>query len=450
VTISGPYDPLTAESPSRQRILVCRPAAIQDELPCAQKIISNLARRAYRSPVRDTDIQPLLRLYNEGRREGGFELGIEMALRGILTSPEFLFRFEAQPANIRPKVAYVINDLNLASRLSFFLWSSIPDDELLDLAARKKLRNRVVLEQQIKRMLADPRSKTLVGNFAGQWLQIRNVSSVRPSPEVFFNFDENLRRAIQQETEMFFESIVGEDRSVLDLLDADYTFVNDRLARHYGIPGIYGDQFRRITLPPESVRRGLLGQASVLSVTSYANRTAPVIRGKWILENILGTPPPPPPPDVPALVERSSDGKILPMREQMAQHRSNPVCASCHAQMDPFGLALENFDATGEWRTVDESGASIDPTGELPDGRAVRGPVDLRKVLKSRSNEFATTIIQKLLTYALGRGLEYYDAPTIRRIRRESAKSNYQFSSLIMGIVQSTAFQMKLSREATD
>jgi hypothetical protein len=393
--------------------------------------------------VSDADLQAPLALY---RDSGGFDQGIEMALRGILVNPEFLFRIESQPQNVAPDATYRISDRELASRLSFFLWSSIPDDELLDLAEKGQLRRPGVLERQAQRMLADDRSRALVTNFAGQWLHLRNVAGVTPGPELLF--DHNLRQAFQRETELFFESIVREDRSALEFLDADYTFVNERLARHYGIPGVYGERFRRIALPPDSMRRGLLGQGSILTVTSYAYRTSPVLRGKWILDNILGAPPPPP-PNVPDLTERGSDGRALSMREQMVQHRKNPSCASCHSRMDPLGLALENFDAVGRWRAADQSGAPIDASGALPDGTMFRGPVELRNELaRNRSSDFVLTLSQKLLTYALGRGLEYYDAPAIRRIKRGAAPANYRFSSLIVSVVNSIPFQMSMARDS--
>ena len=329
------------------------------------------------------------------RANGGFESGLELAVRSILVSPKFLFRFESQPETAAPNTAYRISDVELASRLSFFLWSSIPDDELLNVAEKKTLHNPAVLDQQVRRMLADPRSEALVSNFAGQWLHIRNVSGFRPSPELLFHFDDNLRQAFERETELFFDSIIRENRSVLDLLDADYTFLNERLARHYGIPGVYGERFRRVSLPADSVRRGLLGQGSILTGTSRANRTSPVIRGKWILENIFGAPPPPPPANVPELKEERDPAKVLPMREQMAQHRANPVCASCHAQMDELGFALENFDAIGEWRDIDAAGSPIDASAKLPDGTTFTGPAELRKVLLSHSDDFLTTAHRK-------------------------------------------------------
>ncbi len=451
VVIGGPYDAIgLGETPSRRKIFVCRPtdspASSEDEESCAKKILSTLARRAYRRPLTDGDVQTLLRFYQAGRSEGGVEAGIGTALERILVGPEFLFRIERDPANVAPGAAYPISDLELASRLSFFLWSTIPDDELLDLAENGRLKDPAVLEQQVRRMLADSRSKALVSNFAGQWLYLRNVRAVSPDPEVFPYFDDNLREAFWRETELFFESILREDRSVLDLLNADYTFVNERLARHYQIPNIYGSHFRRVRLSDEN-RRGLLGQGSILTVTSYANRTSPVIRGKWVLENILGAPPPPPPPDVPELRERDEGGKVLSMRQQMEQHRANPVCASCHKLMDPIGFALEKFDGIGGWRTTDAN-TPIDSSWALPDGTGFQGPAGLRKVLLlKRSEQFVATATEKLLTYALSRGVEYYDMPVIRKILREAAPGDYRWSSLVLGIVKSTPFQMRRSQE---
>jgi mono/diheme cytochrome c family protein len=436
------------ESLSRRRLLVCRPASASDETRCATTIIATLMRRAYRRAVTEDDLQTAMARYREGSSKGGFELGLELAVRSILVSPRFLFRFESQPESVAPNTAYRITDMELASRLSFFLWSSIPDDELLNVAERKTLRNPGVLEQQVKRMLADPRSEALVNNFAGQWLHIRNVSGFRPSPELLFHFDDNLRNAFARETELFFDSVIRENRSVLDLLDADYTFLNERLARHYGIAGVYGERFRRVSLPPDSVRRGLLGQGSILTDTSRANRTSPVMRGKWILENIFGTPPPPPLPNVPELKEERNPAKVLPMREQMAKHRANPVCSSCHAQMDELGFALENFDAIGEWRNIDAAGSPIDASAKLPDGTTFTGPVELRTVLLNHSDDFLTTISEKLLTYALGRGLEASDAPAVRRIKRDAAAANYRFASLIQAVVTSMPFQMRLASAA--
>ena len=450
VTIGGPYNAKGAgDTPSRHKIFVCHPAGNStnmDEAACAKKILSTLARRAYRRPVTDEDVQTLLHFYETGRSESGFVAGIGMALERMLISPEFLFRIERDPEGVAANTAYPVNDLELASRLSFFLWSSLPDDELLELAERGRLKDPVVLEQQVQRMLADGRAKALVSNFAGLWLQVRNLRSVSPDPEAFPYFDEELREAFQQETELFLESMLREDRSVLDLLNADYTFLNERLARHYQIPNVYGSHFRRVTLAGENEnRRGLLGQGSILTVTSYANRTSLVLRGKWVMNNILGTPPPPPPPDVPFLKEQSKDGKVLSLRERMEQHRTNPSCASCHVVMDPLGFALENFDGIGHWRT-DDGDSPVDSSGMLPDGSRFEGPKGLRKVLLDKEEQFVHTVTEKLLTYALGRGLEYYDAPAIRKIMREAAPNDYRWSALVRGIVRSTAFQMRRSR----
>jgi mono/diheme cytochrome c family protein len=448
VTIGGPYDAKgSGDTPSRHNIFVCRPGGAQDQVSCAKKILSALARRAYRRPVADGDVQPLLTLYNAGRSRGEFETGIEMALRGILVSPGFLFRVERDPANVAPDSAYRISDIELASRLSFFIWASIPDGELLDLAERGKLKDSAVLEQQVRRMLADSRSKALVDNFTGQWLYLRNLRTKVPDPGVFPDFDENLREAFQRETELFLDSIVHEDRSVVDLLGANYTFVNERLAKFYGIPNVYGSQFRRVTLTNEA-RGGLLGQASVLTVTSYNSRTSPVLRGKWVLQNILGTPPPPPPPNVPSLKD-DKDAKTLTMRQRMEQHRANPACAVCHRVMDPIGFALENFDAIGRFRaTSGDSKVPIDVSGALPDGTKFEGPSELRKLLLSHREQFVETMTEKLLTYALGRGVEYYDMPAVREILRSAAPSDYSWSSLVLGIVKSPAFQMRRSQQA--
>jgi mono/diheme cytochrome c family protein len=455
ITVPESAGSAAADSPSRRRLFVCRPASAREEDACATKIIATLARRAYRRPVTEEDLQVPLARYREAGGKAAvqgpsrFEAGLELALRSILVSPNFLFRFEHQPESAAANTAYRISDVELASRLSFFLWSSIPDDELLAVAEKNTLHDSVVLDRQVKRMLADPRSNALTSDFAGQWLQVRNVSGFRPSPELLFHFDDNLREAFARETELFFESIIRENRSVVDMLDADYTFVNERLARHYGIPGVIGERFRRVSLPADSVRRGLLGKASILTGTSRANRTSPVIRGKWILENILGTPPPPPPPNVPELKEERNPAKILPMREQMSRHRANPACASCHAQMDELGLALENFDAIGEWRDRDAAGAPIDASARLPDGSTFKGPTELRTVLLKHSDAFLTTLTEKLLTYALGRGLEAFDAPAVRGIKREAARSNYTFASLVHGIVTSTPFQMSMAQDRT-
>ncbi len=378
----------------------------------------------------------------KARARGGFEAGIRAAIERILLDPEFLFRVERDPPNAVADTAYPVSDLELASRMSFFLWSSIPDDELLELAALGHLRDPVVLEQQVRRMLGDPRSAALVTNFAGQWLLLQNLRSISPDPEVYPYFDDNLRVAFQRETELFFESLMREDRSVMDLLNADYTFVNERLAEHYGIPDVYGNRFRRVTVTDED-RRGLLGQGSILTLTSYATRTAPTLRGKWILENILGAPPPPPPPDVVAdLKENVRGAKVLTVRERLEEHRVNPACASCHAMMDPAGFALENFDGIGRWRDT-EGGATIDASGVLPDGEEFQGPAELRQVLLAKRQQFVVAFTEKLLTYALGRGLEHYDAPTVRKIIRETTPEDYRWSSIILSMIRSAPFQMR-------
>jgi hypothetical protein len=442
LSITGPFSATgPGDTPSRRRIFACRPAKPAEETPCARKILAALARKAYRQPVAEADLARILSFYESGRRDGGFESGIELGIERILASPKFVLRIEKDPANATPGSVYRVNDLDLASRLSFFLWSSIPDDELLTLATAGKLHEPAVLREQTMRMLRDSKSHALVSNFAGQWLQLRNVRNVLPNSDEFPDFDDNLRQSFQRETELFFESILNEDRSVLDLLTADYTFLNERLARHYGIAGIYGSQFRRVPIKND-FRRGLLGQGSILALTSHAERTSPVVRGKWILENILGMPVPPPPPDVPLLKENKDREKPLTMREQMVEHRANTVCASCHKTMDPIGLALENFDAVGAWRTRD-AGGPIDVSGELADGTKVNGVVDLRNSIASRPQMFTGTLAQKLLTYALGRGLDYRDMPAVRGIVREAAQNNYKMSSLILGVVRSTPFQMR-------
>jgi hypothetical protein len=443
LSITGPFNATSpGDTPSRRRIFTCHPSSRAAEMPCARQIVSGLARRAYRQPVAEADVQRIMNFYETGRREGGFESGIELALERILASPKFVFRVERDPANLQPGTVYRVSDVELASRLSFFLWSSIPDDELLKLASQGRLKNPAVLEREVRRMLADPRSEALVSNFAGQWLHLRNVRNVLPNSDEFPDFDDNLRQAFQRETELFFESIMREDRDVLDLMTADYTFVNERLARHYGIPDIYGSRFRRVTITDDA-RNGLLGQGSILAVTSHAERTSPVVRGKWILENILGTPVPPPPPDVPPLKENQEGEKPRTMREQMAEHRANAVCASCHKVMDPIGFALENFDAVGAWRTH-EAGGRIDASGELADGTKVDGVVSLRRALVSRPEVFVGTMTEKLLIYALGRGLDDHDMPAVRTILRDSARNHYRFSTLILGVVRSTPFQMRI------
>ena len=411
VTIRGPQKISGAgDTPSRRRIFICTPA----EAGCAKKILSSLARRAYRRPVSEADLQPLLSIYEAERSESGFEAGIKQGLERILVSPQFLFRIERQPAKVAAGSVYRISDLELASRLSFFLWSSIPDEELLELAVRGKLSNRTVLDQQVRRMLRDSRSEALATNFAAQWLYLRDVHAKTPSPRLFPDFDLSLRDAFERETTLFLESVFREDRSVIDLLRSNDTFMNERLAKHYGVPNVLGNNFRRVTYPEDNPRRGLglLGHSSILTLTSYANRTSPVLRGKYVLGNLLGAPPAPPPPNIPALAtENKESGKVLPMREALAQHRANPACAGCHAAMDPIGFAMDNFDALGRWRTVDASGATIDPSGVLPDGTRFEGVAGLRQVLLSHPERFVSTLTENLLAYAVGRSLEYYDQP---------------------------------------
>ena len=444
VTVTGPFDPKgPGDTPSRRRLFACRPATVADEAGCAQKILSTVARRAYRRPVTEADMTQVMEMYSAGRKKGTFDNGIEQGLRLVLASPKFLFRTESSPANGVAKVS----DLELASRLSFFLWSSVPDDELVTLAAAGKLNQPAALDQQIRRMLRDPKSRALVNNFASQWLMLRNLRSHQPTPGDFPNWDNELRQSFRTETELFFQSIMKEDRSVLDLINADYTFVNERLARHYGIPNVYGSQFRRVKLTDEN-RRGLLGQGSILTVTSQPDRTSVVLRGKWILENILGTPPPPPPPNVNTnLPTDLAEPKSL--RALMEQHRASPTCASCHRVLDPLGFALENFDGIGEWR-VREKGGTIDSTGQLADGSRVDGPVSLRKALLKKPDMFGRVVTEKLMTYALGRGVDYFDMPTIRGIVRDAARQDYRFSSIVTGIARSPAFQMKTAASAAN
>jgi mono/diheme cytochrome c family protein len=442
VEVAGPYDPTgPGDSPSRRSIFSC--AARTDA--CAKTILSRLARKAYRRPVTDADVQPLLAFYKEGGGSANFDGGIERAIRRLLVSPEFLARVERDPAGVTPGQPYRINDRELASRLSFFLWSSIPDDQLLNLAEKNQLGQPATLAAQVTRMLADPKADAFVKNFAGQWLFLRNLQATVPVQSVFPDFDDSLRQAFRIETEMFFDSIVRDDRSAWDLLRADYSFLNERLAKHYGVPNVRGSHFRRVTMAGQP-RHGLLGQGSILAVTSYPDRTSPVVRGKWILENLLGTPPPPPLPNVGDLKPTSATGAVLSMRERLAQHRANPVCASCHSMMDPLGLSLENFDATGKWRTLGESSTPIDASGVLPDGTTFDGPAGLRDSLL-RSNRFVATLTEKMMTYALGRGLEHYDAPAVRAVMKDAARSDYRMTSLIQGIVQSTPFRMRRAAE---
>lgn len=448
ISIGGPYNVTgPGNTRSRERIFICRPSSMLPEPDCAREIISKLARRAYRRPLTDDDLPALLALFAQGRADGGFDNGIRLTLQKILVSPEFLFRLERDKPGVDPGEAYAVSDLELASRLSFFLWSSIPDEALLRVAERGELSNPDTLQQQVRRMLADPRSSELVENFAGQWLYLRNMERVLPDPLAFPNFDDNLREALQQETALMIETMLREDRSVVELLDADFTYVNERLARHYGIDGIYGTEFRRIKVTDDR-RRGLLGHGSILTVTSYPNRTAPTIRGKWVLEQLLGTPPPPPPPDVPSLTE-DRNTRTLTMRQRMELHRANPTCAVCHKVMDPLGFALENFDGLGQWRET--SGLATDPidaSGVLPDGTSFEGPAGLRKVLLSKQDLFVETFTERLLTYALGRGVESYDYPTIRKIRRDTEAENYRWSAIISGIVNSVPFKMRRAGES--
>ena len=449
VSVTGPFHATgVSETPSRQRVFICRPAKPQDEVACAKAILGALARRAYRGQATATDLQRVFEFYQTGRADGGsFDDGIALGMRRILASPKFSFRAERDPDGPAGLV-YKVSDLELASRLSFFLWSSIPDDQLLDTAKRGKLRTPAGLQQQVRRMMTDPKaSSALVSNFVGQWLYLRNLNTQQPNSTVFPDFDDNLRHSFRRETELLFESIMHEDRSVLDLLNADYTFVDERLAKHYRIPNIYGDTFRRVPVTDEA-RRGVLGQGSFLLVTSNADRTSPVKRGKWILENILGTPPPPPPPNVPPLPERSGAAPRT-MREQMEEHRKNAVCAGCHKMMDPIGLSLENFDAVGTWRSreagnIQEKGPIIDASGQLLDGTPVNGPIELRKALLRHPEDFVQTFTEKLMTFALGRGLSAQDMPAVRAIVRQAAARDYSFSSIVFGIVDSTPFQMRM------
>jgi hypothetical protein len=447
VTVSGPYgDKGTGDTPGRERIFICRPASKSDELPCTKRILTALTRRAYRRPVTDSDVAPLLKFYTAGRETGSLETGIEHALERMLVSPQFLFRIEREPEELGPGTPYKVSDLELASRLSFFIWSSIPDDELFGLATRGQLRAPGILEKQVQRMMADARSESLVTNFAEQWLYLRDLDAKKPDELVFQDFDENLRQAFRHETDLFLDSILRGNHSVLDLLTATYTFVNDRLAHHYGIPNIEGSYFRRVELPVGSPRAGLLGQGSILTITSYATRTSPVVRGKWVLENLLNSAPPPPPPNVPALkTEGHEPGKTLTMREAMTVHRENPACAGCHARMDPIGFAMENLDAIGRWRDLD-NGSRIDASGVLPDGTKFDGMSGMLEALLRHPQQFVSTVAEKLLMYAIGRNVQYFDQPAVRAIVHEAASQNNTFESMVLGVAKSTPFQMRLVR----
>jgi hypothetical protein len=440
IDIRGPFEAeVSPESAVRQRVFICQPATESEEEPCATRILSALSRRAYRRSVTDDEVGTLVEFFRQGRREGGsFDYGIRTALARLLMDVNFLFQIERDPGGVQPGEPYRVSDFELASRLSIFLWSSIPDDELLDLAERGELADPDVLDQQVRRMLRDERSSTLVESFFGQWLTVRNLSAVTPDPKVFPDFDENLRDAFQKEMALFLESQVREDRSAAELLTADYTFVNERLARHYGIPGVSGSQFRRVQLPDDA-RAGLLGKGGVLTVTSYNDRTSVVMRGKWVMENILGTPPPPPPPNVPALEQTQVHGTL---RQRMEQHRRNPVCAACHSKMDPLGFALENFDGVGAFRTVD-GGAPVDPSGTMLNGAAFDGPSAFKRLLLSHQDAFLATMTERLLTYALGRGVEPYDMPAVRRILRDASDEDYRWSAILSAVARSVPFQMR-------
>ena len=443
VTVEGPFNPTRSDNaPSRLKVFACKPTSERDEAACARTILSSVARRAYRGPVSDTDMTRLLDFYAKERASGGdFDAGIEGALRFMLVHPRFLYRLERDPEKTPPGSNYRISDLELASRLSFFIWSSIPDDELLTVATAGRLQNPAVLEQQVRRMLKDERARALGSNFAGQWLYLRNLRGLQPDADVFPDFDHNLREALQRETELLFESIVLDDKPVTTLLNADYTFLNERLARHYGVPNIYGTQFRRVAVANEA-RKGLLGHGSILALTSQNNRTSPVLRGKYVLTNLLGTPPPSPPAVVPPLDE--NPGKAKSMRDRMEEHRKSPACSGCHKLMDPIGLALENFDGIGRWRTVD-NGAIIDPASQLADGTNIAGPVALRQALLRRPDMFARNMTEMLLSYGIGHGIEYYDMPFVRAIVKDAERSGYTFSSLVLGIVKSAPFQSRRS-----
>jgi hypothetical protein len=446
VTIKGPFNAATTWHALSPELTVCRPSSAREEQACARRILEGIARRAYRRPLSADESRSILAFYQQGRADGSFDAGIEFALRFVLASPAFVFRAEEAPESVQPGTPYRISDYELASRLSFFLWSSIPDDTLLALAGERRLHRPDVLAQQVTRMLADPRSDAFIGNFAGQWLQLRNLKRIVPNSDIFPDFDDNLRQAFGREAELFFASIVREDRSVLDFLSGDYTFVNERLARHYGIPNVFGSNFRRVQLT-DPQRWGLLGKGAVLLVTSHANTTSPVLRGKWVLENLLGAPPPPPPPDVPALKESEPGARPRTMREQMEQHRANPVCAGCHKTMDPIGFALENFDASGAWRTTLDGGVPLNTSDVLADGASIRDAVTLRAALLKRAPVFVQTLTEKLMVYGLGRGLSYEDEPVVRRIVRNAARNDNRFSALILGIVSSEPFQLRMKAD---
>jgi mono/diheme cytochrome c family protein len=446
ISVVGPYDIKSAgDTPSRRKIFICRPSASLSESACANTIFTNLAHHAYRRPVTSVDIAPLMKIYDEGRKGADFDHGVEAGLEAILVSPSFLFMRETDPARSKPGDVHKINDLELAQRLSFFLWSSIPDEALLNVAQKNQLHNPAVLKAQVTRMLDDPRSKALTQNFAGQWLYLRRLEYQKPDRRAYPDFDVRLRNAMQTETEMFFDGVVRDNRSALDFLNANYTYVNQRLAEHYGIPGVYGTSFRKVELDPALHRGGLLGQGSVLTVTSYNNRTSVVLRGKWILENLLAAAPPPPPPLVPSL-DDAKNGKKMTVREQMEVHRANPVCASCHTKMDPLGFSLENYDAVGKWRNG-YAGSVVDASAVLPDGTKFEGPKGLQDILLSRKDQFVEAMTERLMTYALARGVESYDMPAVRAVRAQAAKDDYRMQTIILGIVQSVPFSMRRTPE---
>lgn len=444
--ISGPFNVTgPGDTPARQHVFVCQPASASDEGPCAKKIIQSLARQAFRRPVNDSDVKTLMDLYQVGRSKGDFDSGIRMAVQAILADPEFVFRFERKPSNVAAGKNYKLTDVELASRLSYFIWSSAPDAELLALAEEGKLSQPANLDKQVRRMLGDPRSRSLAENFAGQWLFLRNLKAVQPDNYIFIDFDTNLKDSMLRETELFFDSIVREDRNVIELLNANYTFVNERLAKHYNIPNVKGDRFRRVLLPDPN-RWGLLGHGSILTLTSLSNRTSPVQRGKWVMENILGVHAPTPPPNVPLLKEDQHNEKLLSVRQRLESHRENPSCAACHQMMDPIGFSLDNFDAVGAWRVTD-NGFKIDASGKLVDGTAINGPSSLREALVAQSDTFRGTLAEKLLTYALGRGLDYYDMPVVRSVVREAGRNENRFSAFVAGIVKSSPFQMRRAED---
>jgi hypothetical protein len=462
--IAGPFNATgVSDTDSRRRVFVCRPATAEEEQPCAQRIVTSLVSKAYRRPASSEDLEGLMTFYEQGRKNGNFESGIRTALQAILASPKFVFRFEQQPATVKPGQTYRVGDLELASRLSYFLWNTIPDDELISVAKKGTLHDPLVLEKQVRRMIADPRSESLSTKFAAEWLHLPDLETINPDAFYYPQFDHTLSDAMRRETELFFDSVVREDRNVMDLLTANYTFVNERLAKHYGIPNVIGEKFRRIDLS-DDYRRGLLGKGAILTLTSVAERTSPVQRGKWIMVVLFGTPPPPPPPVVPKLEETAGavDGKSLTIRERMEMHRANPACSSCHRMIDPLGLALENFDVTGAWRTLDRTasisdagtrirsvGVPIDTKTTLFDGTAIDGPASLRQAIAGKSDAVIENLTVKLAEYALGRRIEYYDMPTIRSITREAAKNNNRFSSFVMGIVKSAPFQMSTAEPAS-